>query len=190
MQESLDEHIRHPHEEFCDGLTDEIEMHHNSFLASQGDQVVMGDSAPAPKADKALKHLTHVHHSNCRFQQLPTKMAAENARGDIDLRAALLQFMVAATPSDHVVNEILGNFEHYLSKMVEYMQGGSHFAPSEEPTYFMVDNVPDAVGPVKATLAYHQVPGKDDSVHLSLVWKVRNYLRFVNLHSSRYAVRS
>ncbi|KAJ7912533.1 Fungalysin metallopeptidase-domain-containing protein [Mycena leptocephala] len=147
MQESLDEHIRHPHEEFCDGLTDEIEMHHNSFLASQGDQVVMGDSAPAPKADKALKHLTHVHHSNCRFQQLPTEMAAENARGDIDLRAALLQFMVAATPSDRVVNEILGNFEHYMSKMVEYMQGGSHFAPSEEPTYFMVDNVPTPLAP-------------------------------------------
>ncbi|KAF7328920.1 Extracellular metalloproteinase [Mycena venus] len=170
MQQSLDDDIRHPHQEFCDGLTDEIELNYNSFLATQPDQVVMGDSAPTPKVDKALKHLTHVHHSNCRFQQLPTDMAVQTAERDIDLRSALLQFMVAATPNDHVVNDILGNFEHYLSKMVEYMQG-NHFAPSDEPAYVMVDNVPDAVNPVKATLAYHQVPGKDDSVHLSLVWK-------------------
>ncbi|KAJ7902818.1 Fungalysin metallopeptidase-domain-containing protein [Mycena olivaceomarginata] len=169
QQQGLDEDIRHPHQEFCDGLTDEIDLHRDSFLASS-DQVVMGDSAPSPKADAALKHLAHVHYSNCRFQALPTDMAAKAQEKDLDLRTALLQFMVAATPNNHVVNDILGNFEHYLSQMGEYM-GGNPFAPSDEPMFFMVDNVPDAVNPVKATLAYHQVAGKDDSVRLSLVWK-------------------
>ncbi|KAJ7675469.1 Fungalysin metallopeptidase-domain-containing protein [Mycena rosella] len=170
-QTALDVDIRHPHQEFCDGLTDEIEMHYTSFLASQSDQEVMGDAASAPVPDAALKHLTHLHHSNCRFQDIPSTLAAEAQGQDLELRAALLQFMIAATPSDHVVNDILSNYDSHLSKMVEYSES-NHFAPSDEMPYMMVENVPDAVNPVKAKLAYVQVPGKDDdSVHLSLVWK-------------------
>ncbi|KAJ6632572.1 extracellular elastinolytic metallo proteinase [Mycena sp. CBHHK59/15] len=161
---------RHPHREFCEGLTDEIEMRYTSFLGSQSDQVVMGDSASAPTSDPALKHLTHLHHSNCRFMDLPYNMAVQADVTDIEPRAALLQFMVAATPSDHVVNEILSNYEEHLEKMVWYTE--HHFAPADEAMSILVENVPDAVSPVKGKLAYIQVPGKDDeTVHLSLVWK-------------------
>ncbi|KAJ7736721.1 Fungalysin metallopeptidase-domain-containing protein [Mycena maculata] len=165
IQAALDDDIRHPHGEFCDGLTEELEMRYTSFLASQGDQVVMGDSA-----DEAMKHLTHLHHANCRFQDLPYNMAVQAESREIELRSALLQFIVAATPSDRVVNDILSDFDAHMEKMVEYSEV-NHFAPSDEPAYIMVNNVPDTVNPVKAKLAYIQVPGKDDSVHLSLVWK-------------------
>ncbi|KAF7291524.1 Extracellular metalloproteinase [Mycena kentingensis (nom. inval.)] len=160
-----------PGPEFCDTLADDMEFRYTSFLQSADGQVVMGDAQEAAAPDAALRHLTHVHHSNCRHQQLPLVLAAQSpVGGDIDLRAALLQFMVAATPSDHVVNDILSNYDSHLSQMIEYSEG-NHFAPSDEPTYILVDNVPDTVNPVKAKLAYVQVPGKDDSVHLSLVWK-------------------
>ncbi|KAJ7207957.1 extracellular elastinolytic metallo proteinase, partial [Mycena pura] len=114
--------------------------------------------------------LTHVHHSNCRFQRLPLEMAAKSSSQELDPRAALLQFMVAATPSDRTVNDILNNYDAHFARMTQYSES-NHFAPSDEPLYILVDNVPDTVNPVKAKLAYVQVPGKDDSVHLSLVWK-------------------
>ncbi|KAJ7186854.1 hypothetical protein C8R46DRAFT_1058231 [Mycena filopes] len=159
-QTALDDDIRHPHQEFCDGLTDELEMRYTSFLASEGDQVVMGDAAPVPKG-KALKHLTHT---------FPLKLAAQGSQ-DLDVRAPLLQFMVAATPNDRVVNDILSNYDSHLSQMSEYVDV-HHFAPTDEMPSLLVANVPDTVNPVKAKLAYIQVPGKtEDSVHLSLVWK-------------------
>lgn len=167
-QIALDD-VLHPHQEFCEGLTDELSTHYTSFLASQDGQVVMDAST-----DEALNHLTHLHHSNCRFGDLPYTMASHTEGSEIDLRAALLQFMVAATPNDDVVNDILGDYDTHLQKMVEY-SAGNHFAPSDEPDHIMVDNVPDAVNPVKATLAYVQVPSKDgESVHLNLVFKVRS----------------
>nr|GAT56412.1 elastinolytic metalloproteinase Mep [Mycena chlorophos] len=166
----LGDDLVHPHQEFCDGLTEEMELRYDAFLQNQGEQVVMGDDSPAPVPDHALRQLTHVHHSNCRHQQLPLTMAAQAPNTlDLDLRSALLQFMVAATPSDHVANDILGNYDAHLSNMVEYVE--NHFAPSEESTHILVHNVPDTVNPVKATLAYVQVPTKDDSVRLNLVWK-------------------
>ncbi|KAJ7312361.1 hypothetical protein DFH08DRAFT_1044355, partial [Mycena albidolilacea] len=61
-------------------------------------------------------------------------------------------------PNNYIVNNILGNFEHYLSQMGKYV-GGNPFALSNKPVLFMVDNVPDAVNPIKAALAYHQVAG-------------------------------
>lgn len=169
MQVALDDDINHPHQAFCDGLADEMELRYTSFLQAQGDQVIMGD-ADSAVPDNALEHLTHAHHSNCRFQRLPLEMAAKSNGQELDPRAALLQFMVAATPSDHTVNDILNNYDAHFARMTQYSES-NHFAPSDEPLYILVDNVPDTVNPVKAKLAYVQVPGKDDSVHLSLVWK-------------------
>ncbi|KAJ7280229.1 Fungalysin metallopeptidase-domain-containing protein [Mycena rebaudengoi] len=152
----------HPHQEFCDSLTDEMQ---NRFAYNE--QVVMGDSAAL---DYELQHFTHVHSSNCRFPDLSDTVQAQGQGPAFEIRAALLQFMVAATPKDQVVNDILSNYETHMENMIEISE--AHFAPSDEPQYILVDNVPDTVSPVKAKLAYVQVPGKKaDSVHLSLVWK-------------------
>ncbi|KAJ7164487.1 Fungalysin metallopeptidase-domain-containing protein [Mycena filopes] len=155
-QTALDDDIRHPHQEFCDGLSNEL---------AKG---------------KALKHLTHVHQSNCRFQDFPLKMAAQGSH-DLDVRAPLLQFMVAATPNDRVVDDILSNYDSHLAQMSKYVDV-HHFARSDEMPSLLVANVPDTLNPVKAKLAYIQVPGKtEDSVYLSLVWKFE-----VEMHDNWY----
>ena len=118
-----------------------------------------------------LAELTHVFTSNCRFQNLPDEPSLRSA--DImDFRPALLQFMVAATPEDDVVNDILGNFDSHMNKMV--VTPTSEFAPPGGSVEFLVDQVPDAVNPVKAKMAYVQVPNGEDEMQLILVWKVRS----------------
>jgi len=86
-----------------------------------------------------------------------------------DPRHALLQFMIAATPEDHMVQDILSKYDSYIDGMTSHMEsrfvGGETHSPVE-----VVHNVPDTVNPVKARLAYVQVPD-GDSTHLDLVWK-------------------
>ena len=48
--------------------------------------------------------------------------------------------------------------------------------PGEHSVEFTVDNVPDTINPVKAKLAYIQVPSQGgQSTDLHLVWKVRGF---------------
>lgn len=93
------------------------------------------------------------------------------AIGDLgDMRPALLQFMVAATPHAEVVTDILSKYDQHLEKMS--ISGVMHFASEEQPNQLLVHDVPDTVNPVKAHLAYVQVPSEDGSVDLTVVWKV------------------
>ncbi|KAF9466805.1 Fungalysin metallopeptidase-domain-containing protein [Collybia nuda] len=160
---NLDSHLlRHPHGEYCDILETELAVLDNSLL--RGEQIVLGD-----RGGKG-EHLVHMHQSNCQFPDLANELAIPSSDDVADFRPALLQFMVAATPNDEVVNSILGNFDAHVDKMV--IQDHSDFAPSGETIEFLVDRVPDAVNPVKARMAYIQVPNKKgDSMHLNLVWK-------------------
>jgi extracellular elastinolytic metalloproteinase len=159
--------IRHPHREYCDFLTAEVETRVNefSFQGSQGGQVIMGEHSSTK-----LDELTHVHVSNCRFQNLPDELVFD-LTDVMDFRPALLQFMVAATPKDDVVNDILGNFDTHIDKMM--VTSTSHFAPHGASVEFLVSQVPDTVNPVKAKMAYIQVPNTEGEMHLRLVWKVR-----------------
>lgn len=77
--------------------------------------------------------------------------------------------MIAATPQEHMVQDILSKYDDYLNEMTSYMD--SHFVGGETHIPVeLIDNVPEAVNPVKARLAYIQVPD-GDSTHLDLVWK-------------------
>jgi extracellular elastinolytic metalloproteinase len=92
---------------------------------------------------------------------------------------ALLQFMIAATPKVSVVQDILAKYEHYLEGMwSEYTHHlvGTHGVPAH-----MIHNVPDTIGPVKARLAYVQVPHENGTA-LNLVWKASN------LHIIMYSI--
>lgn len=158
--------MRHPHGEYCEILTNELSSLDNSRAQSNGEQTVLGDHSDTGG------HLTHIHQSNCRYANLAEELAESFTSDDVtDFRPALLQFMVAATPNDDVVNSILGNFDAHVDKMV--IVDNSDFAPSGETIEFLVDRVPDTVNPVKAKMAYIQVPSKKgDATHLNLVWKV------------------
>ena len=49
-----------------------------------------------------------------------------------------------------------------------------HHLAGDHPPSFTVENVPDAVNPVKGRLAFVQVP-TGDTTTLQLVWKVRGH---------------
>ncbi|KAL0566263.1 hypothetical protein V5O48_015751 [Marasmius crinis-equi] len=166
-----DHELRHPHREFCGELTTQLEDSYAQFIQLQNDQVVMGESHEAA-FDRHAGPLTHLHYSNCLHHELPYDLASIKPASDsFDPRAALLQFMIAATPKSEVVNDILGNYESHLEKMT--FSDLSHLAPVDEPSYLHIQGAPDTVNPVKAHLAYVQVPSKDgQSVDLNLVWKM------------------
>ena len=93
-----------------------------------------------------------------------------------DCRPALLKFMATATPDSRVASNILNHFSHHKNAMS--VTPANYFTSStgEHSIEFTVDNVPDTVNPVKAKLAYIQVPSQDgESTDLHLVWKVRGF---------------
>lgn len=152
------EDLRHPHDEFCHQLHNHI----SSLVRQTTDaQVVMDTSVVSPE-------LTHIADSNCAHPQLPASLTSDPS----DFRPALLQFMLAATPNRELVKDITENYQQHIDKMD--VSDESHFAPGDESSQiqFKVDNVPDAVNPVKARLAYVQVPNEaGDATELQLVWK-------------------
>jgi extracellular elastinolytic metalloproteinase len=150
------EDLRHPQDEFCWQLHNHIA---SLLRQTAGDQVVIGGPSLTPE-------LGHIVDSNCIHPQL-----SPSSSDPTDFRLALLQFMAAATPNRSLAEDIAENHEQYVEKMS--ISDESHFAPSEETVVrFKVDNVPDAVSPVKAHLAYVQVPNQaGDATELQLVWR-------------------
>jgi extracellular elastinolytic metalloproteinase len=149
--------IRHPHREYCEFLTSEVRARTNELSPSQ---VAMGQHN--------IAELAHILTSNCRFQNLSDEPSLHST-DVMDFRPALLQFMVVATPNNDVANDILRNFDSHMNKMVVIPT--TQFAPPGGAVEFLVDKVPDAVNPVKAKMAYIQLPDAEDMMHLVLVWK-------------------
>lgn len=124
-------------------------------------------------ASKGLPHdLEYMLQSNCEILDLPSSFDGDDVS---DCRPALLKFMATATPDSRVASDILNHFSHHKDAMT--VTPANYFTSpisGEHSVEFTVDNVPDAVNPVKAKLAYTQVPSQDgESTELHLVWKVR-----------------
>jgi len=134
------------------------------------EQVIMGQATMPSTHD-----LEHMLDSNCQIFDLPSHLNSEDMA---DFRPALLKFMATATPKSEVASDILKNFNKHMENMS--ITPVTHFAPSsgEQRIEFTVDQVPDAINPVKAKLAYIQVPNKaGDNTELHLVWKVSTCTR-------------
>jgi extracellular elastinolytic metalloproteinase len=155
------EDVLHPHAEYCQSINSQY-----SRMINFGGN---GAQTPLHPESASLLHLLSTH---CAFDALPEQFAKDYPSTDFgDLRPALLQFMIAATPREGLAEEMIGNHQHYIDGM-SVMMGGP-FAPSDEHATVLVDNVPDAVGPVKSKLVYNQVVSKDGkSTQLALSWKV------------------
>jgi extracellular elastinolytic metalloproteinase len=157
------EQVTYPHSDYCEKLGDELDS-----WPIQSDQVVFGGHRHS-----SLDELKHVYQSNCQFHGLPDELSGKqfiSANDPADFRPALLQFMISATPREELAEDIQANFEKHMNSM--RITDTSHFAPAGNHIQFTADNVPDAVSPVKARLAYIQVPTKDKtSTTLKLVWK-------------------
>lgn len=156
--------VRDVHKEACDEIFVSLSsLQRSRYVDSE--QIPMGH---IPNRIP-IHELEHLLESNCRFLDLPSHLATDD---ETDFRPALLKFMMTATPSSSVAGDILDNFDHYMKTMT--FTPVSHFAPSggSQQVEFSVGHVPDTVNPVKAKLAYIQVPNQaGDDTELHLVWK-------------------
>lgn len=89
-------------------------------------------------------------------------------------RHAALHFMMVATPDNTVASDIMMRYEEHVANIKSTFE--THLVGSHETTFEYLRNVPDTVKPVKAKLAYSQVPNGETTT-LSLVWKVRMFHR-------------
>ncbi|KAF8151674.1 extracellular elastinolytic metallo proteinase [Crassisporium funariophilum] len=157
--------VRDPRQEACDQLYQSL-MHFQRTSVVDSEQVIMGTAAPS--ADIA-HDLEYTLKNNCEIFDLPSSFNSDDMS---DFRPALLKFMATATPDPRVASDILNHFSKHTEAMD--ITPVHHFAPTngEHPVEFTVDNVPEAVNPVKAKLAYIQVPNEaGDATELHLVWK-------------------
>ena len=156
---------------YCQSLADEV---HNRQEASAA---LRAQSAQTPLSSSEIDHLhiehmellDHLHASNCGYLSRQVNHISDDAT---DPRTAALMFMVAATPSNKLADDLSTKFDTYRSRVGVTP---SHSLQEHGPRY-LLHNIPDTVNPVKAHLAYIQVP-MGDTTDLKLVWKVC-YLQF------------
>lgn len=155
-----------PHVEYCDSL--------RSHYISQLSQLSEGQTPmSSEEAADALHPLPHLHESNCNSRSSRMRGDARYAT-DYTPEAVLLRFMVDATPSEEVAADIMANWEAHLGKMT--VMTDVNIAPGATQPAQFIDNVPDAVSPVKAKPVYVQVTQGDKTV-LQLVYKVCSVFR-------------
>ncbi|KAL1741139.1 Fungalysin metallopeptidase-domain-containing protein [Schizophyllum fasciatum] len=157
--------VNWPHTQHCNSLTDEIVARYEALSrARSASQTPLGNIVE--DIEDALPPLVSSHHDNCLYHDVPHTLA-DKSKGDIE--GALLQFMIAATPNDDLVNDMLARYDEYVGKMSTHPVNSF---TADESSHFVIDNVPDAVSPVKARMAYVQVPNADGtSTVLRPVWK-------------------
>lgn len=150
--------VRNPHREACDFVATMLKPQE---FQGNGDQFILGGE------HVISEELSHIHNTHCG-----SEVPSVSSEDPTDFRPALLKFMATATPDSKLAADIANDSEKYLSKIT--VEPTSHFAPSgsEAAIEFVAGNVPDAINPVKARLAYIQVPNaQGDSTDLHLVWK-------------------
>lgn len=112
---------------------------------------------------------------NCKHVATPDAMAEDMSMlttdgALVDPRPALLQFMIAATPDDLSASSMQSDPRPFIANMtLSKKPSTSRARPTAVDT--IIDNVPETVGPVKAHLAYMQVP-YNGRIGLQHVWKV------------------
>jgi extracellular elastinolytic metalloproteinase len=161
FEQDLTTDVRDTRRDYCFALQRQLR---DAVVATADGQTPLSGAAPV-----STHALQHMFGSNCATAGAELSAAAPGAFGTP--QEALLAFMVDAAPDAALAEDISGNYPAHLERMtgtpVHHLAGDA--VPAE-----MIDNVPGTVNPVKASLAYVQVPTEDgqDTV-LSLVYKVR-----------------
>ncbi|KAH9032534.1 extracellular elastinolytic metallo proteinase [Lactarius hengduanensis] len=168
----MDEPTTHgPHAEFC-GLLQEQLVERLTLLrelAAVANQVTMSG---AQLTDEPYERMQRLFRWNCDHLRTPHELVERGfgKTSDIfDPRGALLQFMIAATPDDAVVADILANHDQIIAGMTSWFEPqlvGDFNAVLVE----MINNVPDTVSPVKAKPVYIQLPDGDKTM-LIQAWR-------------------
>ncbi|TDL16303.1 hypothetical protein BD410DRAFT_795504 [Rickenella mellea] len=98
------------------------------------------------------------------------KLHNRNRGRFIEARGAVLWFLRYAVDSGESMLDIASRYDEYLDRITSTFD--THFVGDHAMQAEYLHNVPYTVSPVKAKLAYAQVPGGNDSTHLALVWKL------------------
>ncbi|CCM00201.1 uncharacterized protein FIBRA_02229 [Fibroporia radiculosa] len=169
------------HSEYCAGLVQELQsrseqveerLANQQRFEGQSDQVTLGGAGVM--LEQALGDLPHLFEWNCAHVATPFVTAFHDAfSGQEDTLGdptrALLQFMIAATPDQELSQRLMADPAQYLEKMQSTWE--THIVGGHGTISAVIDNVPDAVNPVKAKVAFIQVPN-GESTALELVWKL------------------
>ena len=161
-----------PHAEFC-GLFQEQLAERLTFLQQRSavtNQITMSSARPT---DEPLERMERLYGWNCDHVRTPHELAERGvgkSSDSFDPRSALLQFMVAATPNDAVVANILNNHDQIVAGMTSWFE--PHLVGDNNAVLVeMINNVPDTVSPVKAKPVYIQLPNGDKTM-LIQSWRV------------------
>ncbi|CAL1702728.1 unnamed protein product [Somion occarium] len=159
------------HSEYCNQLAAEMQsrvhrIQHQLF----GEQTPMRDVLD--REQQGFETLFELREWNCAHVDTPYKMSVEGKFSASSEEAfagqALLQFMIAATPNSGLAESMAQRPSDYLNKMTfSYVHDltGESVTPA-----FIIDNVPDAVSPVKAKMVLVQVPS-GHATTLEAVWR-------------------
>lgn len=152
---------------YCQSLSDEVHSRREAIAAlrTTSSQRPLGASEKEQlDSEQHFELLSHLHASNCDFLAREISHTPEDVS---DPRTAALMFMIAATPSAAIADMLSTNFDIYRSK-IDVIPSHSF---QEHGPHYLLTNIPDAVNPVKAHLAYIQVLS-GDTTDLKVVWKV------------------
>ncbi len=178
-----------PHPEFC-GLLQEQLVERLTLLqehSAVANQITMSG---VQFTDEPLERIQRLYRWNCDHVRTPYELAERGFGKSSDIfdpRSALLQFMIAATPNDAVVANILDNHDQIIAGMTSWFEPqlvGNNNAVLVE----MINNVPDAVSPVKAKPVYIQLPDGDKTM-LIQSWRVSELDLIPSQASDLFAVR-
>ena len=156
-----------PHEAYCQSLANQVDNRQEALatlLAQSSQQQPLEFNEIEQFKSEHLDLINHLHTSNCDFL---TREIDHTPHDVTDPRTASLMFMIAATPSRSVADDLAAHFDFYRSRIPVTP---SHDLQDNGPHYSLA-GVPDTVNPIKAYLAYIQVPN-GDRTDLKLVWKV------------------
>ncbi|KZT03251.1 uncharacterized protein LAESUDRAFT_729281 [Laetiporus sulphureus 93-53] len=159
------------HSEHCTNLLAALKRNEERFQIQNGQFSLRSTDFPL---SETLASQRRLYEWNCAHVDTPFLMAekpAFAAQQDREWREpepALLQFMIAVTSNDTLAQQLIDDPGAHLRSMAtawERHRVNGHYFPVA-----IVDNVPDAVKPVRAKLAYMQVPRSGSTV-LELVWQ-------------------
>ena len=164
-----------PHAEFCNVLEERLFQRLDTLQQqfTGADQIPMSGELPI---DEPLERISRLHLWNCEHVQTPYELVEKGFVKPTDIpdpRNALLQFMIAATPNNGVVAEILDKHDKLIEHMTSWFE--AHLVGDDDAILVeMIDNVPDTISPVKAKPVYIQLPDGDKTM-LMQAWRVSTY---------------
>ncbi|KAI9439259.1 extracellular elastinolytic metallo proteinase [Lactarius indigo] len=162
---------RDPHAEFCGHLQEQL-VERLTLLAEHSSVANQAPMSGAQLTDEPLERIQRLFHWNCDHLRTPHEFAEKGFGKPSDIfdpRGALLQFMIAATPNDAVVANLLNNHDHIIAGMTSWFEP-QHVGDNNTVLVEMINNVPDTVSPVKAKPVYIQLPDGDKTT-LIRAWR-------------------